>query len=227
MAAKVYDTRAATALAQSEARTALLIQGLDQAIEDFEIRESRMRGIAQQTVNRGAAWLRTRIARAVRDEVRQSYGYALEKVFVRKAYFRGGLPEAKVWASKRGLLLSRFPYRKQTLRNRAGRVKPQGVAIDVGRNKSRKYMPGVFEVRLRGSGTIGLAMREQKGSRRFKVLHGPSASQIFDTLRPELSTEGAAWVEGELIRRIKVEIAAPGQQQYTSAREAASGLTEV
>ncbi|MDR9499968.1 MAG: phage tail protein, partial [Hydrogenovibrio sp.] len=82
---------------------------------------------------------------------------------------------ARIYASKRGLLLSRFKHRK---------LKRGGVNVKVKKGGATKRMPGAFLIRgLKNSGATGIAIRK-KG--KLDVLHGPSVSQVMDTFLPDI-----------------------------------------
>ena len=184
--------------------------GLTELIERMGIAPKEISAITQQTVNRAAVRGRTRVARAVRDEVRIKYGEALDKVTATKAFFATGVTQARIFAEKRGLMLSRYDYRKLVLTNREGDSKQQGVTVHVGRDKGRKALPFAFVVKLR-NGAIALASRPKGERRKFEVLHGPSASQIFDTKRPEIAGELQVWTRNEISRRVRYLTGGKGQ----------------
>jgi hypothetical protein len=182
-------------------------QGLTELIERMGVAPKRISAIVQQTVNRAAMRTRTRVARAVRDEVRLKYGEALEKVTATKAYIAGGVTQAKVFAQKRGLMLVRYAT-NESAADSPLRARPRPT-VAVGRDRSRKEMSYSFYVRLK-NGRRAIATR-RRGERKFDVLHGPSPSQIFDTYRPRIASEIGQWTSGELMRRIRYETGGKGQ----------------
>ena len=68
----------------------------------------------------------------------------------------------------------------------------------------RRYTePKFFFIGLRGSGAKGIAVRTGQGRDAYKVLHGPSVSQVFQSVRndiaPELQDRAARQVAGLLL----------------------------
>jgi hypothetical protein len=174
--------------------------GLFELMQRMGVAPQQISSIAQQTVNRAAARTKTRVARAVRDEVNLKYREALDKVTATKAYFAGGVTQAKVFAQKRGLMLTRYARNEDRAADpQASRPRPK---VGVGRSRGVKQMDYSFYVRLK-NGALAIASRPKGEKRKFEVLHGPSPSQIFDSYRPRIAAEIRGWVNTEMIRRIR------------------------
>lgn len=187
-----------------EGTSVVSIEGAEEAAQRYNVGVRRVEQIAQQSLNRMADSAGTAAARTVAAEVQQKYGYARRLIFVKKAFFDKGRLTAEITANRRGLLLSRYPYRQN---KEAGRR--AGIRIQVGRESAQKLMPGAFVIRLPGSGTDALAVPRDKGDRShgraLVVLHGPSASQIFDTFRPRIAADTGQKLSAEIGRRLRVE----------------------
>lgn len=183
--------------------------GLAELVQRTGVAPEAISRLAQQTVNRAATRTRTRVARAVRDEVNLKYREALDKVTATKAYFAGGVTQAKVFAQKRGLMLTRYARNESRASDpQASRPRP---TVGVGRSRGVKRMEHSFYVRLK-NGALAIASRPKGERRKFEVLHGPSPSQIFDTYRPRIAAETRAWVQAELVRRIRYATGARGEK---------------
>lgn len=195
----LVEAYAYDALAVPTSRAYTEPKDFDAVASELGLAEERLREIAQQTVNRAATRTKTRIARAVRTEVRLPYSYALGKVYIRRAFLKRGANEAKVSAERKGLLLTRYNARPEK----------KGVSVQVGADSARKTMLGAFFIKLK-NGAQGIAIRKKGDKRRYNVLHGPSPSQIFDFFRPQIMAEINEWTIAELNRRVLVELSDKG-----------------
>lgn len=144
----------------------------------------------------------------ISKQVALSKSYIARHLRVMPPARKGDSWEAGVQATRRGVLLSRFENRglrvpKKHPRRGKGSTKHGGVTgmIKAGSRYTAKsffYVPG-----LRGSGATGIAVRTGKGRGAFKVMHGPSVSQVFQSVRndiaPELQERAARKVAGLLL----------------------------
>ena len=110
------------------------------------------------------------ISKQIRNDPK--HGLNLTKAYVDSKLKLGRISytnlEARLSASKRGILLSQFPYT----------VNSRGVSVKVKRKGRRKTLRGGFILpRLKNSHVTGIAIR--RGGK-ADVLHGPSISQAFD-----------------------------------------------
>lgn len=107
---------------------------------------------------------------------------------------------ARVWALKKGLVLSHFPHQQLWTKGKNGKRRPAGVRVNVSGHTA--VLPGAFIVSSAGSDkTAGLIFirtgkrsKEERigGLSRTKIaaLYGPSPSQILNTRLPDYHSEG-------------------------------------
>lgn len=164
--------------------------------------------VALQTVLSDAAKHgRERGVAAIGGQVALSKQYIGRHLRVLPTAQKGDYWEAGVQATRRGVLLSRFENRglrvpKKHPRRGKGSTKHGGVTGMV--KPGRRYTePKFFFIGLRGSGAKGIAVRTGQGRDAYKVLHGPSVSQVFQSVRndiaPELQDRAARQVAGLLL----------------------------
>lgn len=94
--------------------------------------------------------------------------------------------QVTISAERRPVLLERYDSEQHW---RPGKTVPQrtdGVSVQVKRSGPRKKMRSAFFIRLRGSDTVGLALRRGKGQDNYKVLHGPSVAQAYSSVRNDI-----------------------------------------
>lgn len=177
--------------------------------------------VTYRAINKSVAKTKTAVNSAIREQINLPAAYVREKLLTQLA--TSSQLSGRVYGQKRGILLSRFAANAllQTsksslnrLRGRAGLSddfvsfdpipagkKLKQISIKVKSRGSRQRFK-LFPIRLRGSNAIGLAVRTGKGKRDYKVLYGPSISQVFNTLKGGLegdaSTEFLAQFESQL-----------------------------
>lgn len=152
-----------------------------------------------RAINAEAARGRTLASRKIREQIGLKAAYVNEKLKIRRATANNLV--AEISTPKRGLLLTRFANRQLTVRGRkagvAVRVKPQG---------SFKKMPKAFYIRLRAGAepgwNEGIALRDA-ATNKVKVLHGPSISQVFNTVREDVAPELLEKYRATLAREIQ------------------------
>lgn len=94
--------------------------------------------------------------------------------------------QVTISAEHRPVLLERYSSQQH---QRPGKTVPQrndGVSVHVKRSGSRKKLKSGFFIRLRGSNTVGLALRLGQGRDNYKVLHGPSVAQAYQSVRDDI-----------------------------------------
>ncbi len=164
--------------------------------------------VALQTVLSDAAKHgRERAVSAIAGQVALGKPYIGRHLRVLPPAQKGDFLEAGVQATRRGVLLSRFENRgllvpKKHPRRGKGSTKHGGVTGMI--KPGRRYTePKFFYISLRGSGATGIAVRTGKGRSAYKVLQGPSVSQVFQSVRndiaPELQERAARKVAGLLL----------------------------
>lgn len=140
---------------------------------------------AVQALNRAITSVRALAVREIRKEVQLPAGYVREKLRINRA--TASRPEASIVASRRGVLLTRFPHRV---------LKRGGIAVTVTPGSRALFSRAFLIKSLRGSGVPGIAVRKGKARLPVAVLHGPSPSQVFGTIRKDIAPEA-----GQIYRR--------------------------
>lgn len=111
--------------------------------------------------------------------------------------------EAKIQATGRGTLLTRFPYRvlREKNHSKAG-SHPAGISGSI--VPGRQYTQRNFWVipNLKKSHTSGLAYRTGSARNDFIVLHGPSVNQVFQSARGDLSADLQQRLTAKALARI-------------------------
>lgn len=160
--------------------------------------------IAQLGGKHSAVAIQTALSDAAKFGRERSVSEISKQVALNKSYIgrhlrvfppaqKGDSWEAGVQATRRGVLLSRFENRgiqvpKKHPKRGKGSTKHGGVTGMI--KPGRRYAePKFFYIGLRGSGAQGIAVRTGKGRSAYKVLHGPSVSQVFQSVRNDLSLE--------------------------------------
>lgn len=186
--------------------------------------KSAMVNAQYRSVNKSLQKGKTAIRRNITEKVTLKSGYVSEQLNVVRATKSD--PSGRVYARSRGLLLSRF-----TSSQRMARVKwptkSRGRPEMVGSNVSYKAIPAgkklkamavkvlkkgsrkvvkLFPLRLKNSGAIGLAVRTGPSKSDYKVLYGPSPSQIFRRDKPELERQIALDFGATLQQQLRYEI---------------------
>lgn len=167
------------------------------------------RGAINKTLTKG----KTLVSRRIKDEINLKASYIKSKLSVKKATVTNLI--GVISAEKRGILLSRFSARRLTKKAKSDKrfLKGYGAladsrvtfkAIEAGKKqKAISYQVKTgggrktdkfFPIRLKygdeaGQGAVGLAVRTGSRQDSYKILHGPSVSQVFNSLKPDLEAE--------------------------------------
>ena len=160
-------------------------------------------------INKTTPKVRTASSRAIRDQVRLQAAYVNERLSSIKAT-RKSL-NGRIRAASRGLLLSRFSTDPIVAGDKVGWWKPpampaQGIRVKVKPDGAAKVVTGDSETRgntpfymiINGGNNVAIAARV-RGGRKIKVFSGPSLSQVFNTVRDDVSPAAAEVFTGELL----------------------------
>lgn len=192
------------------------IDGLE-ATRPLESLEPRMLKAAVQAINRAADRTRTRAAREIREQVAFPASYlnpAQGRLVVAGRASEGKL-EALISARTRPTMLARFVS--------SGSVGQAGVSVQVAPGFA-KFMKKAFLIRLPAGrngdvetkSNLGLAIRLKPGEvirnkkvmrrigKGLYILYGPSVSQVFSTVREEISPETADFLANEFSRLLEL-----------------------
>lgn len=163
---------------------------------------TRARAVAQTAINSTLKRSKPKAVRAIRGQV------ALPKDYVDARLSEIPASESKLegrlGTPRRGLLLSRFSFterllarkRKRTRKGKGKKGEPfkqrAGIRVKVKSGRS-KLMPGAFLIRLRRGkelGTdMGIAIRRRgaKGRSNYRIKFGPSLSQVYKSVKDDIT----------------------------------------
>jgi hypothetical protein len=136
---------------------------------------------------------KTDASKLIRDGSTGSNGLNLSKKYV-DGKLKVGKPSysnltARVYADRRGVLLSNFKYTK---------LKTGGYSVNV--TGLKKRIAGAFLIDpLKHSGKVGIAIRKNG---KLEVLHGPSVSQALNTHLTRLQESMADYSHGRLDKEV-------------------------
>lgn len=171
-------------------------EAIADAVSLFEFVGGNTSDAIRIAINKSAPKIRTKTSAAIRGQVRLAAGYVNERLTIVKAT-RNKLSGA-IRTPSRGILLSNFATNLSKFSTVAPkvRVKPDGPLKTVtGDNETLPNKP--FFMVLPKSGVIGIAARKKSGG--IKVFHGPSLSQVFNTVRDDVLPEASAEYQAQLL----------------------------
>lgn len=144
-----------------------------------------------RTLSATQSKMKVEASKKIRTQLALKKAYVDERLKVGKVSYQN--LTARLTANKRGILMTRFAYRRNRKKNGGYdvKIKPKG---------GYKNLPGAFLLpRLKNSGVSGLAIRKGK---KLKVLHAPSVSQVLSTFLPELKDEMSAFAQERLRKEV-------------------------
>jgi len=164
-------------------------------------------------INRGVRGSRVLASRTIRDQVRLGADYVNTRLITTKAS-RKNL-RAAIKAERRGLLLSRFSTDPLVSGDKVSWIKPplvppRGIRVKIKPDGSSAVVAGSentrpnkpFYIILNKGRNIGIAARLSgygSRSRKVEVFYGPSLSQVFDTVRKDITPEASKILQEELL----------------------------
>lgn len=176
-----------------------------EAISLFEFVGGNSADALRVAINKAGPKVKTASSRRIREQVRLKAAYVNERISFKRAT-RADLSGA-LRTPSRGLLLSRFSTEAavadesiawikpppNTYGGHYVKIKPDAPEVKVGRGGDSKP----FYIVLRNSRALGIARRKADGS--IDVLHGPSLSQVFNTVRDDVLPEAGAELQAQLL----------------------------
>jgi hypothetical protein len=169
------------------------------------------------SINKTAPKTRTIASREIRNQVRLQAAYVNERLSIIKAT-RKNL-SGRIRAASRGLLLSRFSTDPLISGDKVGWIRPplvpgSGIRVRVKPDGAVKTVTGDSETRgnkpfymvLNGGQNVAIAAR-LTGSKKIKVFSGPSLSQVFNTVRADVTPQAAEIFEAELLDAMRYLLA--------------------
>lgn len=190
------------------------VENAEKIARELGATERQLKRAAKRAVRKTTRAARTRISKSIRDEVTLKKQYVDARLKLDLVNTDDAFPLGTVTAKRRGLLINRYAHRQITRRG-----KPAGFRVRISKGQKAAVFRHAFEIRLRrgtedGAGTTGLAVRTRhgKGSGRYpiEVLHGPSPSQIFETVKPHLSPEIAERLQKTYLQELNFELIRSG-----------------
>lgn len=164
-----------------------------EAVDLFEFYGLNSQEALRIAINKTVPKVRTASVSAIRSQVRLSAAYVRERLTIKRA--NKSDMSAAIRTPKRGLLLSRFSTDSQIASDKIRwfrpplvpkrgikvKIKPQGQIKDAPSEGDNKP----FYIVLKNSNAVGIAARIGK-TKKLKVFHGPSLSQVFTTVREDV-----------------------------------------
>lgn len=197
----------------------VVIEGLD-AITDLEAVPNKVLRAAVAAVNKASDRARTAGKRGILEQINFPARYldpSEGRLVVRQKASKTNL-EARVSARTRATSLARFARGNPTPGDR------RPIAVQVSAGGATRTMNRAFVIRLRAGtaaldtkSNLGLAIRTQNGEpprgaykpkrlgENLWLLYGPSVSQVWKSVRDDVSPETADFLEKEFLRLMDLE----------------------
>ncbi len=189
----------------------ITVDGAKETLKRLDAIPAKSRSALVMAVNDTAETIRAHVLRDITGEVNIKRQLLRERVLLTRAT-RGRI-SARVWALKKGLVLSHFPHKQLWTKGKGGKRRRAGVQVNVSGRTS--VLPGAFIVALAGSGkTDGLIFirtgkrsKEERGGglsrSKIEALYGPSPSQILNTHLPDYTAEGERLLNANVRRQLE------------------------
>lgn len=184
-----------------------------EAVSLFEFVGGNTDEALRVAINKTTPKARTASSRAIREQVRLQASYVSQRLTIIKATRR--TLNGRIRALSRGLLLSRFSTDLLIAGDKVGWFRPPlvpagGIRIKVKPDGGTKVVTGDADTRpnkpfymvINKGANVAIAARlsgQGRGGRKVKVFSGPSLSQVFNTVRDQVTPEAASVFEAELL----------------------------
>lgn len=188
------------------------LESLDRAIKLFEFIGGNTRDAMRVAINKTGPKVRTRASSEIRTQVRLKAGFVKQRLKFIKAS-RGKLTGA-IQTPTRGQLLTRFSTQSLISGDKVSWIKPpevppRGIKVKIKPDQPPKLVQGTSETRpnkpfflVLSNGRLAIAARRNapgpKGGS-IDVFHGPSLSQVFDSVKDDVQPEASRIYTEELI----------------------------
>lgn len=187
------------------------------AIKRLQVADEKAKRAVLMATNDTGETLRAQILREMGDTVNIKRNTLRERVILTRAASWSG--QVRIWAKRKGLVLSHFPHKQLYQKQKKGKRRRAGVRVNV--SGRTRVLPGAFIVESAGSGsTNGLIFirtgKRSKAERigmsaggmdlarsKIRALYGPSPSQILNSRLPDYQAEGQRILREEIARQLK------------------------
>lgn len=157
-------------------------------------------------INKTTPKVRTASSSAIRTQVRLSASYVRDNLTIKKAT-RASL-DGRITTPSRGIMLSRFSTDSTISGEKVSWFKApltpkNGIFVNVKAGGVRKKVVGkhggnIFYALLNNRQTVAIA-ESIPGTKKIDVLHGPSLSQVFNTVRADVMPMARAEYQAQVI----------------------------
>lgn len=185
-------------------RIEVSVEGVEEAQEVLRRLPKRAERIIARALNRTATHLRSEASKRIRSEINITAAKIRTRLQIRRA--KRGQLRAQVLARKRGLQLINFGARGVTVPAAGGARRKAGVSVKVKRGGSREKLRSAFIVTLPNN--VRAVVERAPGAKRLPidVLYGPSVSQAYAVLLPEVNADGQKFLQRSLRSQIDFEL---------------------
>ncbi len=180
-------------------------EAIKEAISLFEFVGGNSADALRVAINKAGPKVKTAAGRAIREQVSLKAAYVNERLTFKRAT-RKDLSGA-IGTPSRGLLLSRFSTEPNVANESISWIKPPPapygghfVKVKPGEPEKKIGRGGdskPFYIVLKGSRALAIARRTASGA--IDVLHGPSLSQVFNTVRDDVLPAAGAELQVQLL----------------------------
>ena len=178
-------------------------QAVSKTVKRLNAIPANIKKAQDRALNRAARQTKTKVSSLVREAVPLKKSYVDPKIEVKIIDIGDGSKQATISSVKRGMLLSRFPYKKLKRRGKGA-----GIQVQTSKGNRTIFKHAFLIPLLAGKeqgNNVGIAVRVGPDYKRtpVDVLHGLSISQLFRHHLPMLKEEAAKLYNLELKRQLK------------------------
>ncbi len=172
-------------------------QGINKALRKLSKLGSEAPKLTTRALNKTAAKARTLASQEIREQVNLKAAYVKDKLRVKKANY--SKQEVIISATKRGVLMTRYPHR----------VLRRGVSVKIKRRGARAKIDGAFKTTVNAGGrkvdviAVRSSGRYNNGNQKFDVLYSPSVSQVFGGVRRDILKPVSVYLEKQIEHELK------------------------
>lgn len=174
-------------------------KGGDAELGRLDAVPSKLRRAVQLALNTIGRATRTQSWREIRAEINLKPSYIRNEV----NFIPATQEELRViiFARRRGVTLSQFPFKQLWRQGKAGRRAKAGVRVSVGKGWT-ELVEGAFIAPIGPPGGL-IVERVDKPRLPLDVLHGPSPSQVLNTKLDDLGADAERKLGPEIERQLK------------------------